>query len=209
MNCGGEGHYSEQCPERTREITCPICNQRGHHRRACTYSCPKCGEHGHNVQQCRLQKTHDNTLLSRTHGRQRRAERAINKCDLQTAVKHGHKTAAYPNVKTGAARWRYTVEIEGHPGWWLVFITDVTSKIEITSYWTAKHDATIRLSAKQLPPRDIEKTAGLKGRKSKDDAIEQLPQLDPKTQQRLRAAVAVFRSVRETPHIEAPWATDH
>jgi hypothetical protein len=39
-----------------------------------------------------------------------------------------------------------------------------------------------------------------------NDAIEQLPQLDPKTQQRLRAAVAVFRSVRETPHIEAPWA---
>ena len=39
-----------------------------------------------------------------------------------------------------------------------------------------------------------------------NDAIEQLPQLDPKTQQRLRAAVAVFRSVRETPLIEAPWA---
>ena len=73
-----------------------------------------------------MQNTRDNTLVSHAHGRMRRVERVIEKGHLQAAVKHGIKMPSYPNEKTGAPRWQYKVEIGGHPGWWLVFVTDVT-----------------------------------------------------------------------------------
>ena len=66
------------------------------------------------------------TILSGKHGRERREQRSISKRQLQAAVKHGERTPAKPD-KRGAKRWKYTYK-------GIVFITDVTSKIEITSY---------------------------------------------------------------------------
>jgi hypothetical protein len=67
------------------------------------------------------------TILSSTHGRQRRAEREIHKRDLQAAVKHGVKEPAGCCLRTGAPRWKYTFAD-------VVFITDETSRHEITSW---------------------------------------------------------------------------
>eukprot|EP00899_Mesostigma_viride_P028369 jgi/Mesvir1/8717/Mv02647-RA.1 len=70
--------------------------------------------------------TCDVTLLSHTHGRLRREERGIERSELQAAVKHGRKEAANPGP-LGDPRWRYT-----HKG--VVYITDATSRHEITSW---------------------------------------------------------------------------
>ncbi len=70
--------------------------------------------------------TVDVTLISHTHGRQRRAERSIGRVDLQAAVKHGNCEAASPGQR-GEQRWRY--EYNG-----VVYITDASSKHEITSW---------------------------------------------------------------------------
>ncbi|GIL85914.1 hypothetical protein Vretimale_8980 [Volvox reticuliferus] len=66
------------------------------------------------------------SILSHTHGRQRREERGIDKRQLQEAVKYGHKERANPG-RDGKTRWRYT-----HKG--IVYITDETSRHEITSW---------------------------------------------------------------------------
>lgn len=48
-------------------------------------------------------------------------------CLIAAAIKYGTKQRGYPSPTTGAPRWKYTL---GN----LVFITDDTSTIEITSY---------------------------------------------------------------------------
>ena len=71
--------------------------------------------------------TSEFTLLSSVHGRARRELREISRLDLQSAVKYGVKTPGAPCRKTGEPRWVYTY---GN----LVYVTDKTSKKEITSY---------------------------------------------------------------------------
>ena len=67
------------------------------------------------------------TVLSSPHGRLRRAQRAIEKRDLQAAVKHGKKERGFPCPRTGEGRWRYTFAD-------VVYVTDETSRLEITSW---------------------------------------------------------------------------
>ncbi|KAG2448498.1 hypothetical protein HYH02_006389 [Chlamydomonas schloesseri] len=66
------------------------------------------------------------TLISHTHGRERREQRGIERRELQEAVKYGRKERANPG-RDGQVRWRYT-----HKG--VVYITDETSRHEITSW---------------------------------------------------------------------------
>jgi hypothetical protein len=75
------------------------------------------------LEQATLQET---SLISHTHGRQRRAERGIEKEELKRAIKFGSREKANPG-RDGKTRWRYT-----HEG--VVFITDEASKHEITSW---------------------------------------------------------------------------
>jgi hypothetical protein len=74
----------------------------------------------------RISLEQQTSLISHTHGRQRRAERGIEKEDLKNAIKLGRKERANPG-RDGKPRWRYS-----HKG--VVFITDETSKHEITSW---------------------------------------------------------------------------
>jgi hypothetical protein len=70
------------------------------------------------------------TIESSAHGRLRRAQRNIDKKDLQAALKYGVKEHARPCRKTGAKRWKYTFR---H----IVYITEETeenSSKEITSW---------------------------------------------------------------------------
>mmetsp|Transcript_10216 Transcript_10216/g.16539 ORF Transcript_10216/g.16539 Transcript_10216/m.16539 type:complete len:690 (+) Transcript_10216:55-2124(+) len=80
-------------------------------------------------------KTSDITLISHAHGRQRRQERGIRRKDLQAAIKHGRKEEANPGPK-GQLRWKYT-----HRG--VVFITDESSKNEITSWRLDDEDSMV------------------------------------------------------------------
>ena len=66
------------------------------------------------------------TILSSAHGRMLRAQRAIEKRDLQAALKHGTKTPGFPCPRTGEKRWKYTFAD-------VVFITDEFNR-EITSW---------------------------------------------------------------------------
>ena len=66
------------------------------------------------------------SLLSHTHGRERRQARGIEKRELKEAVKHGRKERANPG-RGGEPRWRFT-----HKG--VVYITDVSTRYEITSW---------------------------------------------------------------------------
>lgn len=66
-------------------------------------------------------------FFSSLHGRQRRAERDIDVRDLKAAVKYGVKHPAERDPRTGQRRWRYTYAD-------VVYITDSTSKREITSW---------------------------------------------------------------------------
>jgi hypothetical protein len=70
--------------------------------------------------------TEDVTLASHTHGRERRAERNIQRRELQAAIKYGRKEAANPG-RDGSVRWRYTYN-------GVVYITDETSRHEATSW---------------------------------------------------------------------------
>jgi len=81
-------------------------------------------------------RTADHTVLSGSHGRDRRSERHISKPELQAAVKHGRKEKANPG-RHGDPRWRYT-----HNG--VVYITDASSRHEITSW--RLDDASINLA---------------------------------------------------------------
>ncbi len=67
------------------------------------------------------------TLLSTVHGRDRRKLRSIEKCDLQAAVKYGKKESGHPDPRTRLPRWKYTF---GN----VVYITDSSSRTEVTSY---------------------------------------------------------------------------
>ena len=70
--------------------------------------------------------TEDVSLISHTHGRERRAERSISRIELQAAVKHGRKEPAHPSAQ-GLLRWRYTYN-------GIVYVTDASSRHEITSW---------------------------------------------------------------------------
>ena len=73
-----------------------------------------------------VRRTSSISILSSTHGRMRRAQRAIEKRDLQAALKHGIKEPGFPCPRTGARRWRHTFA-------GVVFITDELNR-EITSW---------------------------------------------------------------------------
>lgn len=73
-----------------------------------------------------LLRTEDVSLISHTHGRDRRGERKILRTELQAAIKHGVKEPANPG-RDGSPRWRY--EYNG-----VVYITDETSRHEVTSW---------------------------------------------------------------------------
>eukprot|EP01035_Chromulina_nebulosa_P026959 gene26959-35373_t len=63
-------------------------------------------------------------IISSIHGRERRQQRDITKRDLQAAIKYGTKEAQY---RLGKLRWKYTFAD-------VVYITDETSTVEVTSY---------------------------------------------------------------------------
>ena len=65
------------------------------------------------------------TLISSVHGRDRRELRGIEKKDLQAAVKYGMKEQG--RTVNGEFRWKYTFAN-------VVYITDSTSRREVTSY---------------------------------------------------------------------------
>ena len=87
--------------------------------------------------------TVDISLISHTHGRERRAERNILREELQAAIKYGAKERANPG-RNGDKRWRYT-----HNG--VVYITDETSRHEVTSWRIDGKDA-----AEAVAPAEVE-----------------------------------------------------
>ncbi|CAN0096797.1 unnamed protein product [Ectocarpus fasciculatus] len=68
-------------------------------------------------------------FFSSLHGERRRAERQIDRRDLQAAVRYGNKQLAKRDPESGAIRWKYTYAD-------IIYITDETSTQEITS-WVA------------------------------------------------------------------------
>ena len=84
--------------------------------------------------------TSDISFISSAHGRERRSERDIAVRDLQAAVKYGVKEPGFPN-KLGELRWKYTYGD-------VVYITDSTSRKEITSWATE-----MPLSRVEIPER--------------------------------------------------------
>ena len=73
-----------------------------------------------------INRTSDILVLSTIHGRQRRSERDLTKRDLQAAVKYGKKERGYAD-RHGRPRWMFTFAD-------IVYITDSTCTVEITSY---------------------------------------------------------------------------
>ena len=71
-------------------------------------------------------RTEDVTLISHTHGRERRAQRGIEKEALKKAVKDGKRSRANGG-RNGEVRWRF--EYNG-----IVYVTDSSCKQEITSW---------------------------------------------------------------------------
>ena len=84
---------------------------------------PMYGDRGHEDAEL---TTSDITLISHTHGRERRAERGIERRDLQAAIKHGRREPAHRSPR-GEPRWRYTYN-------GVVYVTDATSRQEVTSW---------------------------------------------------------------------------
>ena len=84
------------------------------------------------------------SVLSHTHGRERREARGIDKRELQEAVKHGRKERANPG-RNGEQRWRFT-----HKG--VVYITDDSLRHEITSWRLDGNEA--------VPPAQVSGSAG-------------------------------------------------
>jgi hypothetical protein len=76
----------------------------------------------------RMLHTSEIPLVSSLHGKERRSQRDISKRDLQAAIKYGKREKAASHPGTGEHRWKYTFAD-------VVYITDETSTIEITS-WT-------------------------------------------------------------------------
>ena len=68
--------------------------------------------------------TNEIPFVSSLHGRERRTQRNISARDLKSAIKYGQKEVQYRN---GVKRWKYTFAD-------VVYITDETSTIEVTSY---------------------------------------------------------------------------
>ncbi|CAM9612110.1 unnamed protein product, partial [Hapterophycus canaliculatus] len=87
--------------------------------------------------------TSDIPFFSSLHGRQRRAERDIDARDLKAAVKYGVKHPAKRDKYTGERRWRYTFAD-------VVYITDSTSKREITSWVAPISVPTANLTLKEI-----------------------------------------------------------
>jgi len=67
------------------------------------------------------------SILSSPHGRLRRAQRAIEKRDLQAAVRYGTRQRGFPCPRTGEGRWKYTFAE-------VVFVTNESCSLEITSW---------------------------------------------------------------------------
>ena len=72
-----------------------------------------------------IQTTSAATILSSDHGRMRRAERMIDKRDLQAALKYGTRERSLN--QRGVPQWKYTFAD-------IIYITDQTSTREITSW---------------------------------------------------------------------------
>jgi Mg-chelatase subunit ChlD len=72
-----------------------------------------------------IQNTSAATVLSSEHGRMRRAERLIDKRDLQAALKYGTREKSYN--QRGNCQWKYRFAD-------IVYITDETGRREITSW---------------------------------------------------------------------------
>ena len=66
-------------------------------------------------------------LISSLHGELRRTQRDLSKRDLKSAVLFGVKEQGFPHPITGELRWKYTFAD-------IVYITDVTSTKEVTSW---------------------------------------------------------------------------
>lgn len=90
-----------------------------------------------------VRRTSQFTVLSSLHGRARRHLREIDIFDLQTAVKYGVKSPGHPCPKTRSPRWKY---VYGN----LVYITDMTSTKEVTSYKEAIKIAPAPISAEMI-----------------------------------------------------------
>ena len=72
------------------------------------------------------------SLVSHTHGRERRLERDIDRRELQAAVKHSKPTAANPG-RDGDSRLKFVYN-------GVVYITDKTGKHEVTSWRLDEND---------------------------------------------------------------------
>ena len=81
-------------------------------------------------------------FVSSLHGRQRRLERGITTRDLKSAVKYGIKEKGFPD-KNGVPRWRYTYGD-------IVYITDATSTVEVTSWALEMPLARVTIAEKYL-----------------------------------------------------------
>ena len=102
------------------------------------------------------------SLISSIHGRERRAQRAIAKCDLQAAIKHGSKEVQInqrPGRHCGQVRYKYTFAD-------VVYITDSTSRLEITS-WAEP----IPLDAVGISPRAVSQHKAAKARIEQDPPL--------------------------------------
>ena len=90
-----------------------------------------------------LGNTSEIAFESSAHGLQRRTQRNISVRDLQAAVKYGVKERGYPHPRTGEARWRYTYMD-------VVYITDSSSTVEITSWALSLPLSTVALTPRMI-----------------------------------------------------------
>ena len=91
--------------------------------------------------------TSDIPFFSSLHGRQRRTERDIEVRDLKAAVKYGVKQPATRDAN-GAKRWKYTYAD-------VIYITDMTSRHEISSWVVPISVPTAELTLKQIGEHEI------------------------------------------------------
>ena len=91
--------------------------------------------------------TDDVTIVTHTHGRERRVFRGIDKHDLQSAIKNGVKESANPG-KGGSERFRFTYKN-------IVCITDHTCKHEITSWRLDEGDDELPLHLESFDGRFV------------------------------------------------------
>ncbi|CAB1117393.1 unnamed protein product [Ectocarpus sp. CCAP 1310/34] len=89
-------------------------------------------------------------FFSSLHGERRRAERQIDRRDLQAAVRYGKKQLAKRDPETGAIRWKYTYAD-------IIYITDETSTQEITSWVAPIGIPHAKLTLKQIGEHEAAK----------------------------------------------------